>query len=222
MTVEELVKLGLTEDLAKKVFGAVEQEYVKSGMYIPKAKFDEVIAEKNGLKAQVDQASADLQKLKKEAEGNDALKQTIDELQKQHKAEEAKHAAELLDLRKRAAITGDLAPIAHNPTDILGFVDLAKVSIDANGAIVGGWDEQKKQLIASKPYMFKATPGAPNPGTPPPFSGNPAPNPGDNNPGGGNPGNPGQPNIADFAKEVAKSATSNRFGSDTYFGGGKK
>lgn len=222
MTVEDLVKLGLSEETAKKVLGAVEQEYVKSGMYIPKAKFDEVIAEKNGLRAQVDQANADLQKLKKEAEGNDALRQTIEELQKQHKAEEAKHAAELLDLRKRAAITSDLGPIAHNPSDILGFVDLSKVSIDANGAIVGGWDEQKKQLIASKPYMFKATPGAPNPGAPAPLSGNPAPNPGANNPGAGNPGTPGQPNIAEFAKEVATSTTSSRFGSDTYFGGGNK
>jgi len=219
MTVEELVKLGLTEEQAKKVFGVVEQEYVKSGLYIPKAKFDEVIAEKNGLRAQVDQVNADLQKLKKDAEGNDALRQTIDNLQKQHKAEEAKHAAELLELRKRAAITSDLGPIAHNPSDILGFVDLSKVSIDDNGAIVGGWEEQKKQLLASKPYMFK-TSGAPNTTTQPPFSGNPAGNPPVTQTG--NTGNTGQPSIADFAKEVAASTTSSRFGSDTYFGGGKK
>lgn len=222
MTVEDLVKLGVSKEVAEKIVGMVDQEYVKSGLYIPKAKFDEVIAEKNGLKAQVDQASADLAKLKKEAEGNDALKQTIEDLQKQHKAEEAKHAAELLDLRKRAAITSDLSAIAHNPTDILGFVDLAKVSIDANGAIVGGWDDQKKQLIASKPYMFKAKPGDPNQPTTPPFSGNPAPNPADPGSGNGGGGNPGQPSIVDFAKDVAKSAASSRFGSDTYFGGGKK
>lgn len=221
MTVEELVKLGASQELAKKVLEAVEHEYVKSGNYIPKAKFDEVIAEKNGLKSQVDQANADLAKLKKDAEGNDALKHTIEDLQKQRKADEAKYAAELLDLKKRAALTSDLNPIAHNPSDILGFVDLAKVSIDDNGAIVGGWDEQKKQLIASKPYMFKATPGAPNPGSTPTVTGSPTPNP-DTNPGNGQQGNPGQQSIADFAKDVAKTATSNRFGSDTYFGGGKK
>ena len=220
MTVEDLVKLGLAADMAKKVVEQVDQEYVRSGMYIPKAKFDEVNQEKNNLKAQVDQANADLAKLKKDAEGNDALKQTIEDLQKQHKELEATHKAELLTLRKKAAITADLGPIAHNPTDILGFVDVEKVSIDNNGAIVGGWEEQKKALIASKPYMFKATQGGPNPGSPVPFAGNPTPNP---NTGGGDGANgSGQPSIADFAKDVAKSATSSRFGSDTYFGGGKK
>lgn len=220
MTVEELTKLGITEDLAKKVLGAVEDEYVKSGNYIPKTKFDQVLAEKNQLKTQVDQAGADLAKLKKEAEGNEALKQTIEDLQKQHKELEAQHKAELLNLKKQSAVLADLGPIAHNPNDLLGFVDMAKVSVDDNGAIVGGWDDQKANLLKSKPYLFKATPNNPNPGVSNPFMGNPAPNPTvDNNPGG-NPAQPGD-EMVNFAKAVAKETNAARFGADTYFGGQK-
>lgn len=218
MTVEELTKLGLTDDLANKVLAAIETEYVKSGNYIPKAKFDQVLAEKNQLKAQVDQASADLTKLKKDAGDNESLRQTIEQLQRQHKDLEAQHQTELLTLRKKNAILADLGPIAHNPSDIIGFVDLTKVSVDANGAIVGGWEDQKAQLLANKPYMFKAASGNPNPQRGP--IGSPTPN--NPTPPANNQGQPGGVSIAEFAKQVAKENTSSRFGADTYFGGGSK
>lgn len=218
MTVEELTKLGITEELAKKVVAEIDAEYVKSGNYIPKAKFDQVLAEKNQLKAQVDQAGADLAKLKRESEGNETLKQTIENLQKQHKELEGKHKAELLDLRKRTALLADLGPIAHNPNDIVGFVDISKVSIDDNGTIVGGWDDQKAELLKSKPYMFKATPPNPNPGVVVNPFGSPTPNPASVVPAPTNqPG--GRDDVVNFAKEIAKGATTTRFGSDTYFGG---
>lgn len=217
MTVEEIAKLGISQELAQKVFGAVEAEYVKSGNYIPKAKFDQVLAEKSQLKSQVDQASADLAKLKKEAEGNDALRQTIENLQKQHKDLEAQHKAELDTLKKRTAIIADLSPIAHNPNDIVGFVDLGKVAIDENGGITGGWEEQKAELLKSKPYMFKAVSTNPNQDTHPSIFGNISPNPNTQTPPN-NGDNKGDNGIRDFAKLVAKEATNTKFGSDTYFG----
>lgn len=215
MNKEDIIKLGATAELAEKINEAVQAEYVKSGNYVPKAKFDEVNQEKANLKAQLDTANAGLKSLKEGAEGNDALKKTIQELQDKQKADEKRHKDELSDLRKRNAIMAELSGSAHNPDDIIKFVDLSKITVSEDGKIQSGWAEQRDALIKDKSYLFKT-------GTKP---GNPY--------GSGEGGNPNSQSSSDkkgdsgafdpeaFAKSLGGSSDKTDVTPDYFFGGGK-
>lgn len=214
MNKEDIIKLGVSAELADKVYEAIQSEYVKSGNYIPKSKFDEVNQEKANLKAQLDEANSGLKKLKEGAEGNDALKSKIQELQDAQKESDRKHKEELSDLRKRNAIMAELSGSAHNPEDIIKFVDLTKISVSDDGKITSGWSEQRDALIKDKAYLFKSgvKPGSPyGDGD----GGNPNPQK------GGSP-NQGQFNPEEFAKSLGESASKPQYSPDYYFGGNNK
>lgn len=214
MNKEDIIKLGVSAESAEKVLEAIQAEYVKSGNYIPKAKFDEVNQEKANLKAQLDLANAGLKSLKEGAEGNDALKAKIQKLQDQQRESDKKHEEELSDLRKRNAIMVELGGVAHNPEDIIRFVDLSKVSIADDGTL-SGWSEQRDALMKDKAYLFKpgTKPGAPYGGK---TDGNPNASLDGNQSGGGTSFNP-----EEFAKSLGEPSGKDSITPDYFFGGAK-
>lgn len=219
MNKEDIIKLGVSAELAEKVVSAVQEEYVKSGNYIPKAKFDEVVADRNGLKEQLATANSSLKELKEKASGNDALKAQIQELQDAQREAEKKHRGEMVEMRKRAAIISDIGSSAHDPEAVLKLVDLTKVSIDDNGALIG-WGEIKSDLLKSKAWLFKPGQQAGQP-----FGGNPGatnPNPGSGD-GGTNPPGPQPFNPEEFAKQIGPQKNdTTAITPDYYFGGTPK
>ena len=78
MTKEELVKLGLTEDLAKTVAEASATELKE---FIPKSRFNEVSESNKTLKTQMADRDKQLEALKKASGDAEALKTKIEELQ---------------------------------------------------------------------------------------------------------------------------------------------
>lgn len=219
MNKEDIIKLGVSAELAEKVFAAIQEEYVKSGNFIPKAKFDEVVADRNGIKEQLATANSSIKALKESASDNNALKEQIQTLQDQQKEAERKHKSEMADLRKRSAIIADIGATAHDPEAVLKLVDLGKVSVADDGSLIG-WGEIKADLLKTKAWLFKANqqPGQPRGSNPGPSN----PNPGSGEPGTNPPG-PQDFNPEEFAKQIGPQQNDKSvITPDYYFGGAAK
>ena len=98
MTLEQLLELGLSEDIAKKVIEA-HQVAIRDN-YVPLTRFNEVNEEKKQYKEQVNNLNKELGKLQKQLEDNQGATETIENLKKQIKDKEE----EMIKLRKQNAI----------------------------------------------------------------------------------------------------------------------
>ena len=96
MKKEDFVKIGIAEDQAAKA-EASSQEELKG--YIPKSRFDEVNNEKKKLEIDVRDRDGQLEKLKNSTGDVDAMKKQIEALQKDNKAKDEAHAAEIKQLK---------------------------------------------------------------------------------------------------------------------------
>lgn len=149
MTLEQLLKLGLSEDIAKKVIEA-HQVAIKDN-YVPLTRFNEVNEEKKQYKEQVDNLNKELGKLQKQLEDNQDATQTIEDLQKQIKDKEE----EMIKIRKQNAIK--LEVLKANPNDVADILPHLKddtITIAEDGTITG-LKEQLESLKENKPYLFK-------------------------------------------------------------------
>ena len=130
MNKEELLALGLSEELANKVVD-------KYGHLVTKTRLDEVIAERDTLKTQVSERDKQLKELEKAAGDNKELKDQIEKLQKDNKDAADKYAKDLHDLQVNNAV--DLAisgAKGKNGKAIKALLDLEKAEIK-DGKIIG-------------------------------------------------------------------------------------
>jgi len=148
MKKEDLIKLGLTEEMAQKV-GDAFAEYLKG--FIPKSRFDEVNEAKKQLEKDIKTRDEQLEALKKiDAEG---LQAEIEKLQKENKAAKEKYEAELKQLQLNNAVEKALiAAKAKNIKAVKALLDLESVELD--GETVKGLDEQVKKLQESDDSKF--------------------------------------------------------------------
>ena len=149
MTLEQLLELGLSEDIAKKVIEA-HQSAIKDN-YVPLIRFNEVNEEKKQYKEQVDNLNKELGKLQKQLEDNQDATKTIEDLQKQIKDKEE----EMAKIRKQNAIKFEV--LKANPNDVADILPHLKddtITIAEDGTITG-LKEQLESLKESKPYLFK-------------------------------------------------------------------
>ncbi len=148
MKKEDLIKLGLSEEMAQKVAEASAEE-LKG--FIPKARFDEVNEAKKQLEKDIKTRDEQLEALKKiDAEG---LKAEIEKLQKENKAAKEKYEAELKQLQLNNAVEKALiAAKAKNIKAVKALLDLEKLELD--GETVKGLDEQVKKLQESDDSKF--------------------------------------------------------------------
>jgi len=148
MKKEDLIKLGLDEEIAQKVADAFA-EYLKG--FIPKSRFDEVNEAKKQLEKDIKTRDEQLEALKKiDAEG---LKAEIEKLQNENKAAKEKYEAELKQLQLNNAVERTLiAAKAKNIKAVKALLDLEKLELD--GETVKGLDEQVKKLQESDDSKF--------------------------------------------------------------------
>jgi len=149
MKKEDLIKLGLDEEIAQKVADAFA-EYLKG--FIPKSRFDEVNEAKKKLEQDIKTRDEQLEALKKiDAEG---LQAEIEKLQKENKATKEKYEAELKQIRLNNAVEKKLiASGAKNIKATKALLDLESVELDEDGN-VKGLDEQIKQLQENEDSKF--------------------------------------------------------------------
>jgi hypothetical protein len=151
MKKDELIKLGLDEETAKKVEDASSEE-LKG--FIPKARFDEVNGEKNTLAASLKERDAQFETLKNSAGDIDGLKKQITDLQVANAEKDKAHAAEVKELKVNAAVDAALtAAKAKNVKAVRALLDLEKAELSDDGA-VKGLDDQIKKLVGAEDSKF--------------------------------------------------------------------
>lgn len=153
MKKEDLVKLGLDEETAKKVADASAEE-LKG--YIPKARFDEVNNEKKKLELDVRDRDSQLETLKNSTGDVEGMKKQIETLQADNKKKDEEHAAEIKQLKVEAAISAALTGAkAKNEKAVKALLELnlEKVEFNDDGSIKG-LDDQIKKLSEAEDSKF--------------------------------------------------------------------
>lgn len=77
-------------------------------------------------------------------------------------AEQQKHKDEIASMHKRYAAVAKLQASNFVDPDLVlsaGLIDLSKVTLDDNGAVTGGLDDQISSLAQNKPYLVNSNGG---------------------------------------------------------------
>lgn len=148
MKKEELVELGLTEELAAKV---VE----KYGEMIPKARFDEINERMKTAEATVKDRDKQIETLKKSATDNAELQQQITDLQAQNKADAEKYAADIKERSRNnsvaLALTGKKA---KNMAAAKALVNLEDSDFDENNELSKSGLAKIDKAVADNGWAF--------------------------------------------------------------------
>lgn len=155
MKKEDLIKLGLDEELAAKVETALADE-MKG--FIPKGRFDEVNTEKKRLETSLAERNTELETLKNSSGDADALKQQISDLQAQYQQKEDAHAQELRQIKLESALSAALTDAkAKNHKAVKALLDMKQVEMLDDGS-VKGLAEQIKALADApdSKFMFES------------------------------------------------------------------
>lgn len=151
MKKEDLLKLGLDEENAKKVADASAEE-LKG--YIPKSRFDEINNDKKKLELDVRDRDSQLETLKNSTGDVETMKKTIATLQTENKTKDETHAAELKQLKVDAAVSAALSGAkAKNEKAVKALLDLSKAELADDGSIKG-LDDQIKKLSEAEDSKF--------------------------------------------------------------------
>ena len=154
MKKEDFVKLGVEEELAKKLETASLEE-LKG--FIPKSRFDEVNTAKNTAEALVKERDGQLETLRNSTGDLSAMKKQIEDLQADNKKKDEDHAAEIRKMKIDTAIDTALSGAkAKNATAVKALLkDLDKAELAEDGTIKG-LAEQIAALQKSDNYLFEA------------------------------------------------------------------
>lgn len=150
---EDFVKLGVEEELAKKLETASLEE-LKG--FIPKARFDEVNTAKQTAEALVKERDTQIESLKNSTGDAETLKKQIEDLQKDNKAKDDAHAAEIKKLQ-RDAVDNELLTSAKskNSKAALALLDAIDDAVDIE-VYRTKRSEQIEALQKSDAYLFEA------------------------------------------------------------------
>ena len=147
MTKEQLMAMGMDEETARKAADAFKEE-LKG--YVPKERFNEVIAERDADREARKTIEGQLEELKKTAGDNGALKEQIEKLQGENKAAAEKHEAELKALKVDNAVTLALTEAkALNMRAVKALLNLENAEIGDDGRIKD-LDKQIKALTEAE------------------------------------------------------------------------
>lgn len=137
---------------AEKMNGAegVNLANIADGNYIPKAKFDEQRNTSKNYKTQIEQLNSKLTALQEAANGNEALKGQIAQLQQDIASRDAAMKQRQLEFAIKNAVRDSKA---RNADVVAKMIDASKITQN-NGSIYG-LDQQIKALKQSDAYLFE-------------------------------------------------------------------
>ena len=160
MKKEELVKLGLTDDLAEKVASASAEE-LKG--YVPLTRFNEVNEAKKHAEDSVKERDKQIEGLKASAGDSEKLTQQIKDLQEANKKKDSDHATEIHNLKVNNAVDAALAAAkAKNVKAVRALLNLDKAELSEDGTVKGLADQIKAlQAADDSKFMFESS-GKPN------------------------------------------------------------
>ena len=148
MNRKDLKDLGLSDEQVDKVMAAHGKATADF-----KDQIGQLESSEANLKAQNAKHEDDLKALQKSVGDNDALKQTIKELQKQNDEAKSTYEAQILGIKRDTAIEKALSQSgAKNSKAIRALLDGDKI-VFKDGELIGV-DDQLNALKESDPYMF--------------------------------------------------------------------
>lgn len=155
MKKEELIKLGLDEETAKKVEAASTEE-LKG--YVEKTKYSELETVKNQLEESNKTVNKQLEDLKKNTGDAEALKAEIQKIQDENKNKETEYTNNIKKLKVDNAV--ELALIgakAKNTKAVKALLNLENLEIGEDGK-VKGLEDQIKNLTKDEgtAFLFEA------------------------------------------------------------------
>lgn len=168
MTKEQLIALGIGEELALKVAGESKKELEG---YVERAKYLELETEKNQLAESNKSLTKNLEEVKKNVGDNEELKKQISDMQEAQKAKDKEYVDNIAKIRLDNTL--DIALMSagsKNNKAVKALLNLDGAKIGEDGKIAG-LDEQLKALktATDSSFLFETTPT--------PKGGNPAGNP---------------------------------------------
>ena len=193
--VEQIIKSNAKE-LDAKIFIDGDGEH-----FVPHARFDEVVTQRDQANASFAEQKAQLEKLSKQVEEGSDAQTTIKNLQEKLAAQSKLAKMATIETKLHPLVTDSIAPVG----DLLGFMDLEKIVVSDDGS-VSGLTEQLASVRETRSYIFKQTDGEGEN------------NPGQKKAGTGNPGNPGNvgaggkspKEVGSFGKQIAQAVSSNK------------
>ena len=194
--VEDIIKTNAKE-LDAKLFIDGDGEH-----YVPHARFDEVVNQRDSANSSIKDYQAQIEELGKQVEAGSSAETTINDLKEKLSAQTALAKQATIETRLHSLVKDSIAPV----TDLLGFMDIEKILVNEDGT-VSGLEEQLKSVRETRSYLFKSTEEVGED---------------DSNSqvgaGTGNPGNPGrlgaggkQPKeVGAFGKQIAQAVASRK------------
>ena len=151
MKKEEIVALGVAEDVAQKIADASAEE-LKG--YIPKSRFDEVNEAKKNAEALVKERDGQLETLKKSAGDSEALQQQIADLQEANKNAAKEYESKIKQMQIDNAVDKAIADAnGKNAIAIKALLDLKDAKLNEDGTIKG-LKEQLETLTKAEDSSF--------------------------------------------------------------------
>ena len=125
----------------------------KQAEFVPTSRLSEVVGQRDQFKSKVEELNGTLLKMQKDAGDNQQLKDQLQGLMDQNDAlikeiEQTRINAEFMIAAKDAI----------NAKDLLAFVDMNNIKVNAKGEILG-IEGEIARLKADKPYMFTSETG---------------------------------------------------------------
>lgn len=135
MKKEEIVALGVEEELAQKIADASAEE-LKG--YIPKSRFDEVNEAKKNAEGLVKERDKQLEELKKSSGDSEALQKQIEELQEANKTAAKKYETDLKQMQIDNAVEKAITSAnGKNAKAIKALLDLENAELSEDGTVKG-------------------------------------------------------------------------------------
>lgn len=164
MTLEQLIELGLTEEVAKKVLG-IHKDTLKDE-FIPIARFNEVNEDKKDLKEQLEDRDTQLADLKEKAKGNEDLTNKITELEELNNTTKEEYEEKIKALEYENTLTDYLNNYSFTNDRVKQSIkeDMKKKEFKIEEGKLLGADDYIKVLQESEPESFKQAEGDEGPG----------------------------------------------------------
>lgn len=153
MNKEELIKLGVAEDVADKVVEAHRDSI--DGNYVTKSRFNEVNEENKTLTQQVKDRDTQLVDLGDKVKDNEELTTEIERLKEENESKSTEYQKELDKLKvKHSAERQILDYKARDLTSVLAHVDLSEAGLNDDGT-VQGLKDKLDALKEEKAFLFE-------------------------------------------------------------------
>ena len=191
-TVEQTIKENAKE-LNAKLFIDGDGEH-----YVPYARFDEVVNQRDSANVALSEQAAQLEQLGKQVEEGSKADIIISDLKSKLEAQSKLANMATIETRLFPLVSDAIAPVS----DLVGFMDIDKIIVNEDGSVTG-LDEQLKKVRETRSYLFKSAEEA-------------EPQESGRKTGTGNPGNPGNigagakvpKQVGEFGKQIAQAASS--------------